>query len=129
KIVEGQENPLSIIALNRLYEVQKYVSMTGHMWDGFWTLVNGAAWTALPDDLKDIVARNINDAAVREREAVAKLNDSLRTELAAKGMIFNEPDPEKFRAVLRGAGFYAEWKAKYGAEAWAILEKQVGALG
>ena len=43
-------------------------------------------------------------------------------------MAFNGTDPEKFRAALRSAGFYAEWKDKYGAEAWAVLESQVGAL-
>ena len=35
KIVEGQENPLSLIDLFKFYEVQKYVSYTNHMWDGF----------------------------------------------------------------------------------------------
>ena len=98
------------------------------MWDGFWTLANGAAWASLPNDLKEIVARNINAAALREREDVRKLNDTLRAELASKGMSFNETDAEKFRAMLRQAGFYAEWKARYGAGAWAALEKQVGAL-
>src|SRR5271157_1640895 len=40
KIAEGQENPLSLIEIAKLYEVQKYVSMTSHMWDGFWMLAN-----------------------------------------------------------------------------------------
>jgi TRAP-type transport system periplasmic protein len=128
RIVEGQENPLSVIELNRFYEVQKYVSMTNHMWDGFWTLVNGAAWQSLPKNLQEIVARNINEAAERERDDIRKLNQSLGDELTKKGMIFNETDPEKFRAVLTNAGFYAEWKAKYGAQVWAVLEKQVGTL-
>ncbi len=128
RIVEGQENPLSLIALNRFYEVQKYVSLTGHMWDGFWTLANGAAWTSLPKDLQDIVARHLNEAALREREDVRRLNESLRGDLAGKGMIFNETDPETFRTALHRAGFYAEWKGKYGADAWAVLEKQVGTL-
>ena len=35
---------------------------------------------------------------------------------------------EKFRATLRSAGFYADWKQKYGSQAWAALEKQVGSL-
>ncbi len=43
-IVEGQENPLAIIATTRLYEVQKYCSMTGHVWDGYWLLGNRRAW-------------------------------------------------------------------------------------
>jgi TRAP-type C4-dicarboxylate transport system substrate-binding protein len=128
KIVEGQENPLALISLGKFYEVQKYVSVTNHMWDGFWTLSNGRAWAALPKDLQEIVARNINQAALKEREDVRKLNDTLRGELTQKGMIFNETSADKFRATLREAKFYAEWKEKYGAEAWAVLEKQVGAL-
>ena len=61
--------------------------------------------------------------ALKEREDVAKLNAGLQQELAAKGMVFNQPDPAPFRDKLRKAGFYAEWKGKYGDEAWAILEK------
>jgi tripartite ATP-independent transporter DctP family solute receptor len=129
KIVEGEENPLALVNLFKFYEVQKYVSLTNHMWDGFWTLANARAWAELPKDLQEIVARNVNGAALKEREDVRQLNDSLQGELTGKGMIFNATDAEKFRATLRSAGFYAEWKQKYGAEAWAVLEKQVGALG
>ena len=128
KIVEGQENPLSLINLFKFYEVQKYVSFTNHMWDGFWTLANAKAWADLPKELQEIVARNINGAALKEREDVRQLNDSLQGDLTQKGMVFNKTDAEKFRATLRAAGFYAEWKGKYGAEAWAALEKQVGSL-
>jgi hypothetical protein len=53
----------------------------------------------------------------------------VQAELTQKGMVFNKTDAEKFRAALRDAGFYKEWKEKYGAQAWAVLEKQVGALG
>jgi tripartite ATP-independent transporter DctP family solute receptor len=128
KIVEGQENPLSLINLFKFYEVQKYVSFTNHMWDGFWTLANTRAWSDLPKDLQQIVARNINGAALKEREDIRQLNDSLQGELTQKGMTFNKTDTEKFRAALRSAGFYTEWKDKYGPQAWAALEKEVGAL-
>ena len=70
RIVEGQENPLSLIDLFRFYEVQKYVSYTNHMWDGFFTLVNARAWAGLPKNLQDILARNINAAALKEREDI-----------------------------------------------------------
>jgi TRAP-type transport system periplasmic protein len=128
KIVEGQENPLALIDLYKFYEVQKFVSVTNHMWDGFWTLANGRVWAALPKDLQGIVERNLNEAATQERADVAALNASLQGALSQKGMAFNNTDAEKFRAALRTAGFYAEWKEKYGAEAWAVLESQVGAL-
>jgi TRAP-type C4-dicarboxylate transport system substrate-binding protein len=128
KLVEGQENPLALIDLYKFYEVQKFVSVTNHMWDGFWTLANGRVWAALPKDLQGIVERNLNEAAKQERADVAALNASLQGALSQKGMAFNNTDAEKFRAALRTAGFYAEWKEKYGAEAWAVLESQVGAL-
>jgi TRAP-type transport system periplasmic protein len=82
----------------------------------------------LPDDIRAIVARNINAAGVSEREDVAKLNATLQQDLAGKGLVFNQPDPAPFRDKLRTAGFYSEWKGKYGDEAWAILEQSVGKL-
>ncbi len=128
KIVEGQENPLAIISTGKLYEVQKYCSLTNHMWDGFWFLANRRAWEKLPQDVRTIVAKNINAAAVNERADVARLNAGLRQDLASKGLTFNQPDTPPFREKLRSAGFYSEWKGKYGEHAWSLLEKSVGKL-
>jgi len=128
KIVDGQENPLAIISTAKLYEVQKYCSLTNHMWDGFWFLANQRAWQSLPDDVRAIVAKHINAAGLKERDDVAKLNANLRQDLSAKGLLFNQPDPAPFREKLRAAGFYTEWKGKYGDEAWNLLEKSVGQL-
>jgi TRAP-type transport system periplasmic protein len=128
KIVEGQENPLALIATAKLNEVQKYCSLTNHMWDGYWFLANRRAWEALPEDIRTIVAKNINAAAVNARVDTEKLNATVRQDLTAKGMVFNQPDVAPFREKLRSAGFYSEWKGKYGEEAWAILEKSVGKL-
>jgi tripartite ATP-independent transporter DctP family solute receptor len=128
KIVEGQENPLVLISTAKLYEVQKYCSLTNHMWDGFWFLANKRAWEKVPEDVRTIVAKNINAAAVNERADTAKLNATVREELTGKGLIFNQPDVAPFREKLRSAGFYAEWKGKYGDQPWELLEKSVGKL-
>lgn len=128
KIVDGQENPLAIIATAKLYEVQKYCSLTNHMWDGFWFLANRRAWERLPDDVRAVVTKHVNAAGIAERADVEKLNANLQQDLASKGLTFNKPNPEPFRDKLRAAGFYSEWKAKYGEEAWTILEKAVGRL-
>jgi TRAP-type transport system periplasmic protein len=128
KIVDGQENPLAIISTAKLYEVQKYCSLTNHMWDGFWFLANRRAWESLPDDVRGIVAKHINAAGLKEREDVAKLNATLQQDLSAKGLVFNRPDPAPFRDKLRAAGFYTEWQSKYGDESWSLLEKSVGKL-
>lgn len=128
RIVDGQENPLAIIQTAKLYEVQKYCSITNHMWDGFWFLANGKAWERLPPDLRAIVAKHVNAAGMAERSDVAKLNASLQKELTDKGLVFNQTKSDSFRDKLRKAGFYEEWKGKYGNEAWAVLEKYSGKL-
>jgi tripartite ATP-independent transporter DctP family solute receptor len=128
KIAEGQENPLSLIEIAKLYEVQKYVSMTSHMWDGFWMLANQQSFQSMPQNLQDIVAQELNRSALDERADIARLNDTVTADLKAKGLTFIEVDKSEFRATLKQAKFYAEWKTKYGDEAWALLEGAVGSL-
>ncbi len=129
KVVDAQENPLSVVSLFKLSEVQKYCSQTNHMWDGFWFLANRRAWERLPVPLREIAAKHLNAAAMSQRSDMATLNSSLQQELSGKGMVFNTPATDAFRDKLRTAGYYTEWKSKFGAEAWAILERSVGTLG
>jgi len=128
KIVEGQENPLTLIQLAKLYEVQKYVSMTGHMWDGFWMLANKRSFEALPPDIQQIVQREYNRSAEDERADLAKLDVSVGADLKEKGLEVVEVEKEPFREALKKAGFYADWKKKFGEQAWSSLESNVGAL-
>lgn len=128
KVVEGQENALVLIDTAKFYEVQKYVSMTNHAWDGFFMLASGRPWKALPPKLQDLVAENLDKGALAMRADTIKLDQSLEAELQKKGMTFNKAEPGPFRDLLRKNGFYAEWKGKFGDEAWAALEKQVGKL-
>jgi tripartite ATP-independent transporter DctP family solute receptor len=129
KVVDGQENPLAIISIAKLYEVQKYCSMTNHMWDGWWCMTSQKVWDRVPEKARPIIAKHFNQAALDMRADGAKLNASLRPELTAKGLAFNDPNLEPFRATLVKSGFYSEWKQKYGDEAWALLEKHTGKLG
>jgi tripartite ATP-independent transporter DctP family solute receptor len=128
KIVDAQENPVSIIQVAKLYEVQKYCALTNHIWDGFWFVANGRAWAGLPDDIKGIISEALNEAGMKQRADVKAMNESVQADLQAKGIAFNKAAPDSFRAKLREAGFYKEWKERFGAEAWGLLEKEVGAL-
>ncbi len=128
KLVDGEENPLALIDSWKFYEVQKYCSLTSHVWDGLWVLANSRAFNRLPPDLQEVVSRNINQAAVGQRVALRTLNEGLQAEIEKQGMQFNRPDPELFRAKLRDAGFYKQWQGKFGPELWAALEKYTGKL-
>jgi tripartite ATP-independent transporter DctP family solute receptor len=128
KVVDAQENPIAIIQTAKMYEVQKYCSLTNHIWDGYWFIFNGRTWKSLPADLQQIVSRAFNDAGLKQRDDIRALNDSLQTELKSKGLAFNTTTPDSFRDALRKAGFYAEWHKKFGDEAWGLLEQVVGKL-
>ena len=129
KVVDGQENPINLIAVSHIYEVQKYVSVTNHMWDGFWLLNNARSFKALPSDVQDIVRKNFDQAAVEQRADIAALDTHAAEDLKAKGMIFNTPDAAPFRDILKTSGWYADWKKRMGDDAWKHLEQYSGALG
>jgi tripartite ATP-independent transporter DctP family solute receptor len=128
RIVSGQENPLVVFNAAKYYEVQQFVSLTSHVWDGVWLFGNNTSWQALPADLQAIVSRNLNDTGLKQRASIAEANASLAAKLAGNGVKFNTPDPVPFRNKLREAGFYKEWSTKYSPEGWAALEKYVGKL-
>lgn len=128
KVVDGQENPPAIISAAKLFEVQKYCSVTNHMWDGWWFLINRRSWGQVPADIQATVSRILNSACEAERTEVAAQNIALQKDLAAAGMIFNEVNPAPFREALSQAGFYKEWRGKFGDEPWALLEEAVGKL-
>jgi TRAP-type C4-dicarboxylate transport system substrate-binding protein len=128
RVIEGQENPLAIIATAKLYEVQKFCAMSGHSWDGYWPLANRRAWEALPADLRQLVITEFDKSSADQRADVAELSTSLRAVLIKNGMDLHEVDREAFRAALAKTSYYRDWKTKYGDEAWNRLEESSGKL-
>jgi len=127
-VFDGQENPYAIIDVGRLYEVQKYISVTNHMWSAYHFLGNQEAWSALPRDVQTTVERNLTKHALLQRRDTALLNEALSEKLARRGMTIGRADTSGFRAKLRASGFYTKWRDKFGAQAWALLEKSSGKL-
>jgi tripartite ATP-independent transporter DctP family solute receptor len=128
-IADGQENPLTLIKVAKFYEVQKYCSITNHVWDGHWLCCNAAAWKGLPGELKTIVARNLNAAALLEREDIARNDKVVQADLEKAGLVFNVAETQSFRDGLKDGGFYKYWHDKLGDEPWALLEQYSGKLG
>ncbi len=128
-VVDGQENPLPIIETSKLFEVQKHCALTRHVWDGHWIIANPAAYERLPAELRTALDAEMEHAALAEREEVAALNGSLQQQLAGQGLAFNTPDRDAMRAALAKAGFYDQWRGKFGSTAWSALEAGAGTLG
>lgn len=128
RVADGLENPLAGIYFAKMYEVQKFLSRTNHMWDGFWFLANRNSFEAMPGSIRDIIVKNVNEAAIQQRVDVEKLNASLQTDLSGKGLEFFDVDSSLFRSKLQSSTFYSEWKKRYGDEAWELLESASGKL-
>src|SRR4051812_24829563 len=124
--VDGQTDPYQIIVLLKLYEVQTYLSISNHWWSGFTLNANLEKWNALPADIRAVITKHADAAALAQREDVARIDAGALEVLRAKGMIVNETDTSGFRRQL--GAFYARWKAVYGDKAWALLEARVGRL-
>ena len=129
KVADGQENPLALIDAAKFYEVQKYCSMTNHAWDGFWLLASGKTWDSYPKDVQGVLTKHFNAAAKLQRADLVKVTADLTKTLEGKGLVFNSPDVSAFRAALGKTDFYKKARAKFGDEAWAVLQKYAGDIG
>ncbi len=129
KIADGQENPLALISFAKFAEVQKYCSLTNHAWDGFWMLANARVWRGVPPDIQAVMQKHLNAAAKNERNDLAKANAAYQASLEKAGLVFNSVDPLQFQQALRKTNFYPQWREKFGAEAWSLVEKYSGDIG
>ncbi len=127
-VVDGQENPLGNTETQKIYQVQKYCSITNHMWVGYWLLMNGPFWTSLPDAQKKVVADTLDAQALEQRKANKTLEASLEETLTKDGLVFSKPDTAPFQKALSAAGFYKTWKAKFDPALWTALESVTGPL-
>jgi tripartite ATP-independent transporter DctP family solute receptor len=121
---DAQENPLTLAEQFKLYEVVKYVAMTDHMWSGFNLLAHLPTWQRIPADLQAVIERNVTKHVKLQRQDQIAANTRLRTELAARGLEFNTPDPGPFKKQL--ANVYSMWKEKLGTRCWKLLEDSTG---
>jgi tripartite ATP-independent transporter DctP family solute receptor len=122
--VDAQENPLALVDLFKLYEVVKYVSITNHMWSGFNLLAHLPTWKRLPADITTTIERNVTKYVRLQRRDQEQMNARLRTELARRGLRFNDVAPGPFRSKL--SGFYGSWKERLGTRSWSLLEAATG---
>ncbi|MBA7540171.1 Solute-binding protein [subsurface metagenome] len=122
-VFDGQENPPVNIYYNRFYEVQKYLSKSGHKYEMCPLIISDAIWNKLPSDIQEILKEGAKDFSKRHREINAKLNNELLDKLREEGMKINEVDKEKFQKAT--AGIYDQFKDVFGAELISNLQDEL----
>jgi tripartite ATP-independent transporter DctP family solute receptor len=115
--IDGQENPLSVIVSAKLSEVQKYLTLDGHVYSPAVILISPALWGQLDDDQKAAFDQAAADAVTAMRGYVDDVEASGVATLKEQGMEVNELSPEEkaaFRDAL--AGPYKDYEAQFGKE-------------
>ena len=92
--IDGQENPVATIYLQKFNEVQKYVSTTNHVYSPFVVLLSKMFWDDSSKEEQEIMVKAAEEAGVYERELVRKANEEYLVELEKAGMVVTEVTPE-----------------------------------
>lgn len=111
-VIDGQENPITIIYTNALWEVQKYVQLTGHFYGPHLVLISKITLERLPKDLQSLLISAAREVAPYQRAMSAKLEKEQLELLRQKGMEILEVDREAFRKAT--AGVYSEFEGLFG---------------
>src|SRR4051794_16553318 len=115
--VDGQENPLPTIQSGKLYEVQKYLVLTGHIITPRLVIVNDAAWGKIPQADRSIVQAAIRSASAWQDNEIATQEAGLADPLKKGGMTVVEPDVKSFRKPVL-AKVPAMFESKWGKGLW-----------
>jgi tripartite ATP-independent transporter DctP family solute receptor len=95
-VVDGQENPLMNIHASKLYEVQKFISLTGHKFEMTPFLISKRSWDKLSDADRKAVQEAAAEATTLQRKLSQESDDKLAADLKAKGIALNTVDKAAF---------------------------------
>lgn len=111
--VDGQENPLIIIYTSKFYEVQKYVTLTGHFYAPAVLLINKNFWEKkLTDKQREIFMQAEKEARDWERNFSMKSEKALAEKLKEKGMTIITPDRAEWAEATKPV--YKQFEKKIG---------------
>ena len=113
--VDGQENPIPVILASKFAQVQKHLSLTGHVYSPALLLLSPKVWTKLSDADKKVFTEAAKKAGVAQRKKVNDDENSGIAQLEKDGMkVTKVVDGQAFRDALKPA--YVAYAKEFGAE-------------
>jgi tripartite ATP-independent transporter DctP family solute receptor len=114
KTIDGMENSPVVYVTSNLFEVQKYLSLTGHFYSPAPFIMNKDKMNKLPKDIQAIILKTSIEMRDYERKVHLELDEKNLKVLRDKGMTITTVDPNLFREKC--TALYDEYKAKLGAD-------------
>lgn len=100
-VIDGQENPLWVMTEYKFYEIQKYMTLTRHVYSPHIDVASLKWWSTLEAPMKDMILKAIREAAAYQRKDNREKDAARLVYLKEKGMVVEEaPDLTAFRAKL-----------------------------
>jgi tripartite ATP-independent transporter DctP family solute receptor len=121
-VMDAQENPLARIFSARFHEVQKYLSLTGHVYTPAYVTA-GASWQRLPADVRKIVEDTLTETEPTMLALAEKLDNELAEKMKNAGITINEADKDAFIAASKA--IYEEF-AKQVTGGQELIDKALG---
>jgi tripartite ATP-independent transporter DctP family solute receptor len=100
-VMDGQENPLTQIYSAKLQEVQKYLSLSGHVYTPAYVTAGSRKFNALPADVRKVLEDTARETQAFVYETAARADTDLLAKLKQAGMQVNEVDKEAFIAASK----------------------------
>jgi tripartite ATP-independent transporter DctP family solute receptor len=112
-LLDAQENPIPIVSTFKLYEVQKHLSLTGHVYSPAPVLLSKKTWDRMPPDIRRIVSDTAMEVAQVQRQLNRGQEQKQLGELRAKGMtVVENPDRAAFREAMKPV--FEQFESQFG---------------
>jgi tripartite ATP-independent transporter DctP family solute receptor len=112
-LLDAQENPIPIIYTFRLDEVQRYLSLTAHVYSPAPVLMSKKTWDRLPPDIQRVMLDTAREMARYERGLIGAQEQKELGELKARGMtVIENPDRSAFREAMRPV--FEQFQSQFG---------------
>jgi tripartite ATP-independent transporter DctP family solute receptor len=123
-VVDGQENPLQGINDGKLFEVQKHLAMTGHIYNSAYVIVSENFYQNLKPEERQAIEAALKEATDWQFNYLAERDGELLETLKGNGMEVTQPDREAFRAATAPA--YDAFYGQFGDDARNFVEAVKG---
>ncbi|MDP1647349.1 MAG: TRAP transporter substrate-binding protein [Rubrivivax sp.] len=100
-VMDGQENPLTQIYSSKFQEVQKFLSMTGHVYTPAYLATGKNKFASLPADVQAALSAAAKETQAYVYEQAAKLDNDLLDKIKAAGVKVNDADKDAFIAASK----------------------------
>ncbi len=113
--VDGQENPIPIIYTQKVYEAQKYLTLTGHVYSPAVLLMSKNQYDSLPEEYREIFLQAAKESGTLERNLITEMENQQVELLEQAGMKVTTPDKEAF--LQKTMPVYDTYKDELGQDA------------